>query len=124
MNLNNKSKTPINQGTAAPNQTEVSNLTNSNLTEAIRLLEAIPEIQIIKEAVTKAGRKPFFTLEAENGDVVVISLRESFTEDLHTSRIDTFNVNLKSKEVTVEDVAANKEITLDEWKKTVKPRFE
>lgn len=99
-------------------------ITSSNNTEkAIKLLESIPEIQIIKDSVIKAGRKPFFTPEGENGDVVTISLRESFPDDQHTSRIDTFNINILSKIITISDVVTNKDISLDEWKKTVNERF-
>lgn len=99
-------------------------ITSSNNTEkAIALLESIPEIQIINDSVIKAGRKPFFTPEGENGDVVTISLRESFPDDPHTSRIDTFNINIQSKIITISDVVTNKDISLDEWKKTVNERF-
>lgn len=92
--------------------------------EAIDLLTALPEIQTIEKSVIKAGRKPFFTPEGESGDIVTVSLRESFPDDPHTSRIDTFNVNIKSKVITVEDVVTGKTIPLEEWKETVKERFE
>ena len=96
----------------------------NNTEKAITLLESIPEIQIIKKSVIAAGRKPFFTPESENGDIVQVSLRESFPDDPHTSRIDTFNINIQSKIITVYDVATDKDISLDEWKKTVKERFQ
>lgn len=92
--------------------------------KAIEILQAISEVQIIKNSIIKLGRKPFFTPEGENGDIVTVSLRESFPDDPHTSRIDTFNVNVKSKVITVEDFVTNKQLSLDEWKKTVKERFQ
>lgn len=101
--------------------------TSTNYDQAISLLEAIPEIRIIQSAVIKAGRKPFFIPEGESGEIVTVSLRESFPEDAHTSRIDTFNVNIKSGVITVDDVAmvsGSEMITLEEWKKTVKERFQ
>ena len=101
-----------------------SNSTKSNNTkEAIKILENIPEIKTIQDSVIKAGRKPFFASESEEGNIVTISLRESFPEDAHTSRVDTFNVNIKTNEITVADVVNNSTISLEEWKKTVKDRF-
>jgi len=102
----------------------VINVSRSSFTEAINIITAIPEIQTIEKSVIKAGRKPFYTPEGENGDIVKISLRESFPDDPHTSRIDTFNINIKSKVITVEDVVSGKDISLEEWKKTVKERFQ
>lgn len=105
-----------------PNQTS-SNASSNKTQEAISLLESVPEIQTIKKAVLANGRKPFYTPENENGDIVRISLRESFPDDPHTSRIETFNVNIKSKNITVEDIVSGKDISLADWEKTVKERF-
>jgi len=90
---------------------------------AIAVLDALPEVQTIKNAVVKAGRKPFYTPEGEDGDIVSVSLRESFPEDEHTSRIDSFNVNVKTGEVTVEDIVSGGQISYDEWKKSMDTRF-
>lgn len=115
-----KQKTPVNQG----NQISVPNTNSDKVSEAISLLETIPEIKIIKDSVVKAGRKPFFTPEGENGDIVTVSLRESFPDDPHTSRIDTFHININSKEITVSDVVTNRDISLEDWKKSVRERFQ
>ncbi len=98
-----------------------------NYDKAIKILQAIPEIQIIENAVIKNGRKTFFTQGSISGDVVTVWLYEGGFPDQHTTRIDTFNVNIKSKVITVDDVAmksGQETITLDEWKKTVKTRFQ
>ena len=94
-----------------------------NTLVAINTLETIPEIQIIKKAVLKVGRKPFYTTEYEENGIVTISLRESFPDDPHTSRIDTFNVDLHSGKITVSDNVTNIDISLEEWKKTLSERF-
>ncbi len=93
-----------------------------NYDRAIQILQTIPEIQTINNAVIKAGNKTFFSPEGENGSIVTVSFRENFS-DAHTSRIDTFNIDIESKVVTVEDVVSDREISLDEWRKTVKERF-
>lgn len=92
--------------------------------QAIRILQEIPEVQQVQQSVISAGRKPFFTIERWTEDIITISLRESFPDDPHTTRIDTFNVNVMSKVITVEDVVAGGNITLEEWKKTIKERFQ
>ena len=95
--------------------------------KAIQILQAIPEIQTIQNAVIKNGTKTFFTQGDINGDVVKVWLYEEGFPDQHTTRIDTFNVNIKTKVITVDDVAmisGREFITLDAWKKTVKERFE
>jgi len=89
----------------------------SGATKAIDILKEIPEVQNIERSVIKAGRKPFYTPEGMDGDVVTVSLRESFPDDPHTTRIDTFNVNLTTRIITVEDVARGGQISLEEWKK-------
>lgn len=95
-----------------------------NFGAAVNYLEKLPEIRQIENAVKKAGQsKTFYTNEDIVGDVVSISLRESF-EDQHTSRIDSFNVNLKTKEILVEDVVSGGTITFDEWKKNLNERFQ
>lgn len=99
-------------------------VTNDKTSQAINLLKAIPEIKIIEDAVVKSGRKPFFTSEGENGDIITVSLRESFPDDPHTTRIDTFNVNITTKEITISDYATDNDILFEEWQKTVKERFE
>lgn len=98
-------------------------VTDNKTTQAINLLKEIAEIKIIENAVVKNGSKLFYTNEGENGDVITVSLRESFP-DLHSTRIETFNVNIKTEEITVSDYATDNNITLEEWKKTVKERFE
>lgn len=89
----------------------------SGATKAISILETIPEIQNIEKSVIKEGRKPFYTPEGIEGDVMTVSLRESFPDDPHTSRIDTFNVNITTRIITVEDVVSGGQISLEEWKK-------
>ena len=111
-------------GYAESRYLSVISVSNSNVTKAINILKAIPDIQTIEKSVITAGRKPFYTQEGENGDIVNISLRESFPDDPHTSRIDTFNVDIKSKIVTVEDTVSGNVISLEEWKKTVEERFQ
>lgn len=101
----------------------VTSLTSINVTKAINILKTLPEVQTIEKSVIKAGRKPFFTPEGETGDVVKISLRESFPDDPHITRIDTFNVNIKTNKITVEDVVSGQDISLEQWKKTVNERF-
>jgi len=89
----------------------------SGATKAISILETIPEIQNIEKSVIKEGRKPFYTPEGIEGDVMMVSLRESFPDDPHTSRIDTFNVNITTRIITVEDVVSGGQISLGEWMK-------
>jgi hypothetical protein len=91
----------------------------STMTKAIQMLQAISEVQNIERTVSHAGRKLFYTPEGVNGDVVRVSLRESFPDDPHTSRIDTFNINIKTKIITVEDVVTEQDISLEEWKKKI-----
>jgi hypothetical protein len=100
-----------------------SNRLSSETEEYIKLLEQIPEIQKIEQGVLKEGRKPFFTDEGKNGDIISLSLRESFPDDPHTSRIDTFDIDIKTKIITVEDVATGENISLEEWKRSIKERF-
>ena len=124
--LNNKASTSLKKQEAPEtqgNQISEPSSSEDKTSEAINILETIPEIKTIQQSVVKAGRKPFFTPEGENGDIVTVSLRESFSDDPHTSRIDTFNVNIISKEITVSDVVTSKDMSLEEWKKTVKERF-
>lgn len=94
---------------------------------AIKILQAVPEIQIIENAVMKNGRKTLFTQGNISGDIVTVWLYEEGFPDQHTTKIDTFNVNVKSGVITVDDVAmksGQETITLDEWKKTIKERFQ
>ncbi|PJA87208.1 MAG: hypothetical protein CO141_00610 [Candidatus Moranbacteria bacterium CG_4_9_14_3_um_filter_42_9] len=95
----------------------------NNTETALKILEDVPEVKTIQNSVIKAGRKPFFTSESEKNNIVTISLRESFPGDPRTSRIDTFNINIVSKTITVEDIVSNKTNSLEEWKKTVNERF-
>jgi hypothetical protein len=90
---------------------------------AIGILDAIPEIQTIKKAVIKAGNNPFFQFENLKGEMVTISLHEDVTGQPQTNRIETFNVNLATGEITIYDVVNNTNISYDEWKKTVADRF-
>ncbi len=99
-------------------------VSNDKTSQAINLLKEVDEIKIIEDAVVKSGRKLFFTPEGENGDIITVSLRESFPDDPRTNRIDTFNVNISTKEITVSDYATDNEISFEEWQKTVKERFE
>ena len=48
---------------------------------------------------------------------MTVSLRESFPDDPHTSRIDTFNVNITTRIITVKDVVSGGQISLGEWMK-------
>lgn len=99
-------------------------ISSDKTSQAINLLKEVAEIKIIEDAVVKSGRKLFYTNEGENGDIITVSLRESFPDDPHTTRIDTFNLNINTKVITVSDYATDKDISLEEWKKTVKERFE
>lgn len=101
--------------------------TSPNYVSAMSILQNVPEIQLLQNDIKRLGRTTFFEAGDENGDVVKIWLYEDGFPDNHTTRIDTFNVNVKTKVITVDDVAmiSGKEtITLDEWKKTVKGRFQ
>lgn len=111
------------QPSVSSSPTSQANEYEQNVTAASDLLKQIPEIKTIENAVLKAGRKPFYTPEGQNGNIITISLRESFPDDPHTSRIDTFKIDVLLKVITVEDVVNNKDITLEEWKKTIKERF-
>jgi hypothetical protein len=84
--------------------------------QAISKLDQITEIDKIKQKVFQAGRKPFYTNEGIRDKIVSISLRESFPEDAHTTRIDTFNVGLDSGVIMVEDVVSGGQISLEDWK--------
>ena len=95
----------------------------TSLTAATTMLEALPEIQTIQKAVIAAGRKPFFVLEQENKNTVTISLKESFPQDQHTNRIDTFKIDLTTKTIMVYDITTDSYVPLEEWKKSVKERF-
>lgn len=105
---------------------KITDINNGDVEKAIDILKAIPEVQIIQNAVAKNGRKVFFSQGDVRGDIVKISLMEGGFPDQHTTRIDTFNVNVKSNVITVDDVAmisGQEFITLDAWKKTVNERF-
>jgi hypothetical protein len=113
----------IQQNKSIPSSNTTNPVFSNNTEKAIKLLQNIPEIQIIEKSVVRAGRKPFYTPEGENGDIVTISLRESFPDDPHTSRIDTFNINIKTNFITVEDVVSGQDISFSQWKKEIKNRF-
>lgn len=109
--------------------TTIGNTDNKSLNyiSAMSILQNVPEIQELQKDIIKLGRTTFFEAGEENGDVVKIWLYEDGNPDKHITRIDTFNVNVKTKVVTVDDVAmmSGKEfITLEEWKKTVTGRFQ
>lgn len=98
----------------------------SNYNKAVKMLQEIPEIQIIENAVIKNGRNTSFSSAGgENGDIVTVLLFEGGFPDKHTTRIDTFMVNIKTNEIQIYDATSvpNKNLSLDEWKKTVKERF-
>lgn len=98
-----------------------------NYNKAVQILQVIPEIQTIQNAVIKNGRNiSFSSAGGENGDIVTVLLFEEGFPDQHTTRIDTFMVNVKTNEVQVYTAASvpNKNLSLEDWKKTVKERFE
>ncbi len=98
-----------------------------NYDKAVKILQAVPEIQIIENAVIKNGRNTSFSSAGgENGDIVTVLLFEGGFPDQHTTRIDTFMVNVKTNEIQVYDATSvpNKNLSLEEWKKTVKDRFQ
>jgi len=95
-----------------------NDVTNAD-TKAIQMVQAITEVQNIERSVKNTGRKPIYTPEGRDGDIVTISLRESFPNDLHTTRIDTFNVNITNGVITIEDVVGGGQILLEEWKKKI-----
>lgn len=100
---------------------------STNYISAMSILQNLPEIRLLQNDIKRLGRTTFFKAGEENGDVVKIWFYEDGFPDNHTTRIDTFNVNIKTKVITVDDVAmmSGKEfITLDDWKKTVKGRFQ
>ncbi len=101
--------------------------TSLNYVSAMSILQNVPEIQLLQKDIIRLGRTTFFEAGDENGDIVKIWLYEDGNPDKHITRIDTFNVNIKTKVITVDDVAmmSGKEfITLEEWKKTIKGRFQ
>jgi hypothetical protein len=57
--------------------------------------------------------------------VTIVLFEEGFP-DQHSTRIDTFMVNVTTNEIQVYTAASvpNKNISLEEWKKTVKERFQ
>ncbi|MFC1790656.1 hypothetical protein ACFLZP_04210 [Patescibacteria group bacterium] len=83
--------------------------------QAIDKLNQIAEIDKIKRMVIQAGRKPFYINEGIDGYVVSVSLRESFPDDPHTTRIDSFQVNLETGIITVLDIASNDYLPLEKW---------
>lgn len=100
---------------------------SQNYISAMSILQGIPEIQDLQKDIIKLGRTTFFKAGDEHGDIVKIWLYEDGFPDNHITRIDTFNVNIKTSVITVDDVAmmSGKEfITLEEWKKDVKGRFQ
>lgn len=103
----------------------INDSTSLNYISAMSILQNVPEIQLLQKDIKRLGRTTFFKAGEENGDVVKIWLYED--ADNHITRIDIFNVNIKTKVITVDDVAmisGQETITLNEWKKTVKERFE
>lgn len=100
---------------------------SQNYTKAMIVLQEVPEVQALQKDILALGRTTFFEAGVEDGDLIKIWLYEGGFPDGHTTRIDTFNVNVKTKVITVDDVAmisGKESITLEEWKKTVKGRFQ
>lgn len=100
---------------------------SQNYIRATIILQAVPEIQALQKDLIKLGRTTLFKAGDEDGDLVKIWLYEDGIPDGHITRIDTFNVNIKTKVITVDDVAmisGKQFISLEEWKKTVKGRFQ
>lgn len=97
-----------------------------NYNKAVKILQAIPEIQIVENAVIKNGRTTSFSSAGgEHGDIVTVLLfEEGFSDQISRWR-DSFMVNIKTNEIKVYTDASvpNKNISLDEWKRTVKTRF-
>lgn len=97
---------------------------NSQFSKATSLLDGIPEIVKIKQKIIRAGNKPFYADEDEQGSVIRVSLRESFLEDGHTTRIETFDVNLSSNTITVEDIVNGGVTSLKDWQQKVHQTWE
>jgi hypothetical protein len=113
-----------NRNTLTPTGQEKYKAPGDKFSQAVKVLEEKAEIKIIEKASQNAGRTPFFTSENETGNVVTLSLRESFPEDSHTTRIETFKVDTFSYEIMVYDAISDKYLTYDEWKVTVSKRFQ
>jgi len=86
--------------------------------DALELLEAIPEIGLIRKEVEKAGRKTVITTDGKDGTKVTVS----FTEDAedHLSRIATFVVDEATGLIQIYDVTTNQNISLADWQKQVR----
>lgn len=100
---------------------------SDNYVKAVNMLQTIPEVQLIQQAVIKNGRNTSFSHAAgENGDIVTVLLFEGGFPDKISRRIDTFMVDIKTNEIQVYTGApvSNKNLSLDEWKKTVRTRFQ
>lgn len=105
----------------------VKNGHTENYEKAVKIVQAIPEMTIIENAVINKGKKMrFSSAGGEFRDIVTVLLFEEGFPDLHTSRIDTFMVNIKTNDIQVYSASTipNKNISLEEWKKTVKERFQ
>lgn len=91
--------------------------------KAIAILQENKSIQYIQGIVIDRGRKAYLEKQSEKDNVVEISLIEDGFPDKHTTRIDTFQVNVETGEIQVVNMVNNKNISLDEWAAEVTQRF-
>lgn len=103
-----------------------SNSTSSNsknYQKAITILQENKSIQYIQSVVAGNGRKAYLEKQSEKDNVVEISLIEGGFPDKHTTRIDTFQVNVETGEIKVVDMVNNKNISPDAWGAGIAQRF-
>ncbi len=89
--------------------------------KAEQVLLALPEIQVIKASVEKAGNHLSFTPEHQSNDAVRVDMGEVLAD--HVSSIDTFDVNIVSGEVLVLSKTGGEIVSYADWAKTIPERF-
>lgn len=94
-----------------------------NGNKAITEIQKNGSIQYIQDILKKDGRTGYLEYQSEKGDVVTVFLIEGGFPDNHTTRIDTFLMNVKTGEILVSDMTSNKNVSLKEWGKDVTKRF-
>lgn len=72
--------------------------------KALELLQSTPQISGWLKIISDAGNKPIFINDGVEGDFVDVQLREGFPDDPHTTRVGTWRVNYKTKEIQIYDV--------------------
>lgn len=98
-------------------------VTTAQSDKAVALLQENTSIQYIQRVIANGGTKAYLEPQNEKGDVAEVNLIEGNFPDNHTTRIDTFMVNVKTGEILVYDVANNKNISLKNWGTNIIQRF-